>query len=448
MENNSSVIKQDKLLWVNQLVLLGGGALYGLLYLFGGSIASGAGIILSTLSLVLIVQYGKNKIKGNLTIYIITFAQYAMIVGFGLLSLEVIGSVALIASVIIMNSLYYNKKIVVIQWVISNIVFVACFILKDVFFYGISTSAIARALIGFNFAVLFLYFLLSWGIESLQEAQENTKKADELVEEINIKMIENNQQATKQKEIFNNIKTRSDNLGKTSINMLEVARDLSESSQAQEMILTELTSQGHLVMSEINTAKEKANESKEIAVSSADRLKENNDNMQKIVEAISDIEKSSEKIISIIKNIEDIAFQTNILALNASIEAARAGSAGRGFAVVADEVRNLAVKSSAAASDSASLVNESIRSVKIGASLVKETAENMGEVINYSDSAAQNAQIIDELMIEQVASVEKMLERMEEIASSIARTSKTAEESNALANEVTNEIEFINSAIR
>ncbi len=446
--NTSSVIKQDKLLKVNQLVLLSGGAIYGLLYLLGAEFLTGAAIIIGTLILVFTVQKAKTNVKGDLTIYLITFAQYFMIAGFGMLSFEVIGSINLVASVIVMNSLYYNKKIVVTQWIISNVIFVFCFILKDVFFAGISSSAILRSVIGFNFTILFLYFLLSWGIESLLDAQNKTKKADELVEEINIKMLENDEQSKKQKYIFENIKTRSDNLSKTSSNMLDVARDLSESSTAQEMILTELTSQGHLVMSEINVAKEKANESREIAVNSADRLKENNDNMQKIVEAISDIEKSSEKIISIIKNIEDIAFQTNILALNASIEAARAGSAGRGFAVVADEVRNLAVKSSAAANDSASLVNESIRSVKVGASLVKETAENMGEVINYSDLAAQNSQVIDELMIEQVANVEKMLERMEEIAGAIVRTSKTAEESNTLANEVTNEIEYINSAIK
>ncbi len=446
--NTSSVIKQDKLLKINQQVLLSGGSVYGLIYLIGGEFLLGAAIVLLTIALVFGVQFSKKKIKGEFTVYLITFVQYFLIVGFGLVSFEVIGSFTLITSAIVMNSLYYNKKIIISQWVITDIILVICFVFRDMFFFGIPTSAIIRGILGLNFALLFLYFLLSWGITSLQDAAEKTKKADELVLEVNERMRESQEQAKKQEEVFYSIRTRSDNLSMTSVNMLDVARALNDSSLAQEQTLNDLTSQGRVVMSEIQQAKDKAGKSKEIAINSADRLRENNENMGRIVEAISDIEKSSEKIISIIQNIEGIAFQTNILALNASIEAARAGSAGKGFAVVADEVRNLAVKSSEAASDSASLVNESIRSVQIGAKLVKETASNMGEVIDFSDEAAQNAQTIDELMMQQVENVEKMLARMEEISSAIVRTTRTAEESNLLANKVTNEIGYINSAMQ
>ncbi len=446
--STGSVIKQDKLLKVNQQVLLGGGSLYGLLYIFTSQFALGLAITVATAILVFCVNSTKNKGNGEFTIYLITFSQYALIVLFGLVSFEVIGSLTLILAAILMNSLYYNKKIIIVQWIITDIILAVCFMFKDIFFAGIDSSAILRGILGLNFALLFLNFLLTWGVESLSQAQEKTIKSEELIEEVNKKMLENKEQTQRQKEIFDSIKTRSDNLNLTSNNMLTVAKDLSESSQEQERILSDLTMQGHAVMSEINLAKDKAQESKEFSINSADKLKENNENMKKIVEAILEIEKSSEKIISIIKNIEDIAFQTNILALNASIEAARAGSAGRGFAVVADEVRNLAVKSSAAANDSASLVNDSIKSVKYGANLVKETADNMGAVIGYSDSAAENAQSIDGLMIEQVANVKNMLEKMEEISAAVQRTSRTAEESNTLANEVTNEIGYINSAIK
>ena len=72
-----------------------------------------------------------------------------------------------------------------------------------------------------------------------------------------------------------------------------------------------------------------------------------------------DIAAAGEKMGKIIRNIDEIAFQTNILALNAAVEAARAGEAGMGFAVVADEVRNLAQRCAAAAGETSALIEDS-----------------------------------------------------------------------------------------
>ncbi len=93
------------------------------------------------------------------------------------------------------------------------------------------------------------------------------------------------------------------------------------------------------------------------------------------VEAMSAIEKSSDKIAQIIVVIDEIAFQTNLLALNAGVEAARAGDAGRGFAVVAQEVRALAQRSADAAKEIKSLISASSAQVDAGVKLVDQTGE-------------------------------------------------------------------------
>lgn len=103
--------------------------------------------------------------------------------------------------------------------------------------------------------------------------------------------------------------------------------------------------------------------------------------VQRTVDAIGNIEKSSNKINQIIGVIDEIAFQTNLLALNAGVEAARAGDAGRGFAVVASEVRALAQRSAEAAREIKSLISTSTAQVAEGVGLVTETGVALRRIL-------------------------------------------------------------------
>jgi methyl-accepting chemotaxis protein len=107
-----------------------------------------------------------------------------------------------------------------------------------------------------------------------------------------------------------------------------------------------------------------------------------------------EITDSSARIASIINVIDSIAFQTNILALNASVEAARAGDQGRGFAVVAGEVRNLASRSAEAAREIKALIEESSRRVNEGSQLVEKAGATMSNVVS---SVKRVTDIIDEI---------------------------------------------------
>ncbi|WP_088708701.1 methyl-accepting chemotaxis protein [Noviherbaspirillum denitrificans] len=113
-----------------------------------------------------------------------------------------------------------------------------------------------------------------------------------------------------------------------------------------------------------------------------------------VVETMSSIRESSNRIFEIIGVIDGIAFQTNILALNAAVEAARAGEQGRGFAVVASEVRSLAQRSANAAKEIKELINDSVAKVEAGSQLVGTAGSTMSEIV---DSVQRVATIMTEI---------------------------------------------------
>jgi methyl-accepting chemotaxis protein len=116
--------------------------------------------------------------------------------------------------------------------------------------------------------------------------------------------------------------------------------------------------------------------------------------MRALSTALGEIKGSASRTAAIIKTIEEIAFQTNLLALNAAVEAARAGDAGRGFAVVAEEVRALALRSSAAARDTATIIGGTVQQVERGVGLGAEVARQFeGITRQVGQTSALVAQI-------------------------------------------------------
>ncbi len=165
-------------------------------------------------------------------------------------------------------------------------------------------------------------------------------------------------------------------------------------------------------------------------------LSQSNEQMQEMLVAMGDISLKSSEINKIIKTIDDIAFQTNILSLNAAVEASRAGAAGRGFAVVAEEVRNLATRSAQSAKDTATLIEETLAVVEVG----NKIATNASESINI---AIENATELGGL-VEDIAGATAMQSEgagqvragIEQISSVVQINSATSEESAATSEEL------------
>lgn len=139
-------------------------------------------------------------------------------------------------------------------------------------------------------------------------------------------------------------------------------------------------------------------------------VQEANERMTSLSGAMDNISANAQEITKIAKAIEDIAFQTNILSINASVEAARAGLAGKGFAVVAEEVRQLASRSAEAAKHATEMVGSTRSIIETGVKLTAATAGSLADISNVSD---QIGEFTDHLVIA-VQGQEEALAIMEE----------------------------------
>jgi methyl-accepting chemotaxis protein len=156
---------------------------------------------------------------------------------------------------------------------------------------------------------------------------------------------------------------------------------ISNGAQRQASQLEETAASLEEITSTVKQNAENAGAASKLASNARDIAETGGRVVGDTVGAMTEINSSSKKIADIITTIDEIAFQTNLLALNAAVEAARAGEQGRGFAVVASEVRNLAQRSAGAAKEIKTLIQDSVKKVDAGSSLVEQSGRTLKEIV-------------------------------------------------------------------
>ena len=157
--------------------------------------------------------------------------------------------------------------------------------------------------------------------------------------------------------------------------------------------------------------------------------------VSRMVQAVSDIHVSSQKIAQIVHVMDEIALQTNLLALNAAVEAAHAGDQGKGFGVVADEVRSLAHRSAEASKDIEALIAESVQKANAGRELAAQSGESLSEMAKRVDE-------VSELVKKIARSSQEQREAMRGANSSISLIDRTMQQNMEELNRLHQEVAF------
>ena len=225
----------------------------------------------------------------------------------------------------------------------------------------------------------------------------------------------------------------------SSSQVASASQALAQGSTEQASAIEQITASIDEIAEKTKQNAEEANSAAGLVVQAIDEVKQGNVQMQDMISAMRDINRSSESISKIIKVIDDIAFQTNILALNAAVEAARAGEAGKGFAVVAEEVRSLAAKSAAAAAETAELIEDSISKVGTGTKIADNTAKALEAITKVVQRSEVIINGIAESSNYQATAVAQIEQAISQVSQVVQTNSATSEECAAASEELSNQ---------
>ena len=213
-----------------------------------------------------------------------------------------------------------------------------------------------------------------------------------------------------------------------SMQLSNASLTISKGVTAQSGALEELNASLSEMSKQTARNAERANLANGISLAAKNNALIGKGKMQTLQSAMQEIYEASKNISKIIKVIDDIAFQTNILSLNAAIEAAKAGTYGKGFAVVADEVRGLAARTTNAARETAALIENSSQKTGAGAEIADEAAKALLKIVEGVEKTVELSDEIAAASIEQAEGIEKISKGIEQLSRVVQTNSATSQE--------------------
>jgi methyl-accepting chemotaxis protein len=220
----------------------------------------------------------------------------------------------------------------------------------------------------------------------------------------------------------------------------DATQSLARRTEQQAASIEETAAALEEITTTVNESAMRAEEAGKLVKTTQENAMQSGKVVEKAIDAMGEIERSSGEISNIIGVIDNIAFQTNLLALNAGVEAARAGEAGKGFAVVAQEVRELAQRSAAAAREIKALITKSSEQVKSGVDLVGETGRALETIMSQVSDINTNVMAIVDATREQAVGLKEINHAVNTMDQGTQQNAAMVEETSAASRALAEEV--------
>ncbi|MEN8119997.1 MAG: methyl-accepting chemotaxis protein [Bacteroidota bacterium] len=365
----------------------------------------------------IILKIGKLQLAGNFLTMILVSLEVAVII-----SLREVGNPLMsflspayyILLFLSMSAVFATEKVLVINTIIVTTGTIINYFLVKELFSSEMVNVVKSTIVAFEFVIVLLFILLMFINRLLKKTMTHVAGETKQKEEQNKRL----------NSLFSSMKDTIITMGNLSDEINSSSDSLSSSSSEQAANIEEMSSSIVEVTNSIVKSAENANQTTDVTKRTTKLIKRSDQALSRVFTSVNDI---SDKI----GVIDEIARQTNLLSLNAAIEAARAGQAGKGFSVVAAEVKKLAERSQEAAKHIVSLVNE-------GMSVSDQAGTYLSQMINDVEKSFEYILKISESTAEQKISVEQINSGMNEI-NNVAQVNASISENLASLVEVLNE---------
>ncbi len=346
--------------------------------------------------------------------------------------------------VVILHFLYYEPKFILFQLVFANLDCIFCFFLIDVHFGYIPKDGYIIPWIILNITYIMIYFVSKMSSKQLIELQESEKESKQLNLDFKNKVSKSEKLVSKQKEMISTINQTSSDITSSSKELSQIVDSLSTGATSQSSSIENLTYSIQEITKKTRNNANSANELIKLTKEASNSIQIGKSHINDVTKAMNEIEDNSSKIYSIMDDLNDIAFLTNVLALNAVIETANAGDNATALTSVTKDIQLLAQKRNIVTEKTNDLIIAIVETSKKGTDIVNTTNITIDKIVRKNSRSSNIVKQIFNSSKLQVTNIEKISMGITRISDTTQQNAAASEETSAASNKLYSNAQKLN----